>query len=534
MELPRKIGSLTIVQPYDADATPGSFVAIVDDQSGPQRVLARRITPDSRGALALLETRVHDLRDMRNPALARVLGLVEDEGDCWVVEAWRGGLPLSAVVRQCAARGGTLPNAVFLQLAIQLCTGIEAMHHRPGSPSDPLLHLGLSPAAVSVDPDGRPTLGRYGLLPDPTGSGSEYLAPEQTVPGAKPGPSTDVFSLGTLLYELLTLKPMFRADSGTHPRRADLTTQLVEVREVMPGLDKVLLRALSANPSHRYQSAFVLREDLRGLLAGYPSSDVERAAGDFFAPLVRTTDPAPPVDEPEYTENDAMGALLAQDGGWRCPVEDPRNDVPEDTDLIVVRPPSRTSEPHTEWLPDKFVGTGGLELRPLEFSDMEEIATQRFVRPTLSVRESRRGATTPALVHLPIPAPTPLVVRDLRADFGPDLDAMPTVRISRSTVDPVALALSAEARFDADTRAVGPVDEVPLRSAVPPEVPRRSSPAVAPPRVRREEEGSRPFPSMWLAALVAVVVIVTCLGLPSAGILSIVATNQEQNLVNPP
>ena len=54
--------------------------------------------------------------------------------------------------------------------------------------------------------------------------------------------------------------------------KTDLTTNH---DRVSGALDKVLFRALSLNPRHRYQRAFVLREDLRGLMAGFSFADIE-------------------------------------------------------------------------------------------------------------------------------------------------------------------------------------------------------------------------------------------------------------------
>ena len=59
------------------------------------------------------------------------------------------------------------------------------------------------------------------------------------------------------------------------------------MKHCLPGLDKILYRALSLNPRHRYQRAFVLREDLRGLMVGYQFGDIERDAGRN----VRTNNP---------------------------------------------------------------------------------------------------------------------------------------------------------------------------------------------------------------------------------------------------
>ena len=96
---------------------------------------------------------------------------------------------------------------------------------------------------------------------------------------------------GVVLYELLLLKPMF--DAEEHLRRRSIRfgvprspPQLLEVKETLPGLDQgAVPRALSLNPRHRYQRAFVLREDLRGLMAGFSFADIDEVSRAFIGPI---------------------------------------------------------------------------------------------------------------------------------------------------------------------------------------------------------------------------------------------------------
>lgn len=304
MILPRNVGSFTLMRKLDADGVTDCFVGIVDDPPGKQ-VLARRphgsvsADPARRADLA---TRVADLRAVQHPSLARVLDLVEADGEPFVFEEWVEGVSLGAIIRACRTQGVSVPADVLLHLATQICTALETLHAQPGAASqaESLLHGSLQPDAIFVSSDGRVMVGRYGLTPSSvllsaaTGgavAGVEYLAPEQTHQDIKLTPAADLFALGTVLYELLTLRTLFRDNTSLQTilkiRRFEVTTQLLEVKELMPGLDKVLFRALSPNARHRYQRAFVLREELRGLMAGYTFSDIEAKVRTFLAPLAR-------------------------------------------------------------------------------------------------------------------------------------------------------------------------------------------------------------------------------------------------------
>lgn len=343
MLLPKKVGSFTLMRKLDADGLSESFVAILDDPAGKQ-VVARRILPvvaRDTGRIAHLRARVGDLRAARHASLVPVVDLVEGDGDLYVLEDWSDGIELSAVIHHCITNRTTVPHNVYLNLATQVCNALEALHGRPGteSGSENVLHLAMAPAAMWVAADGRVTVGRYGLARSPTAiataatgalpAGVEYLAPEQTHQDQKLTPASDIFSLGAILYELLTLKPMFRADSSLQTihrvRRAEVTTQLLEVKEIMPGLDKVLFRALSLNPRHRYQRAFVLREDLRGLMAGYSFNEIDTVTRAFLAPIARAKAELGAGDEivPAFGNTDqggdTTGFLLGTDpfGGQR-------------------------------------------------------------------------------------------------------------------------------------------------------------------------------------------------------------------------
>ncbi len=308
MQLPRKVGHFTLMRRLGADAVAESYVAILDEPAGKQ-VVARRIHPaiaKDEVLMARIHSRVQDLVAIRHPALAQVHGIEEAEGDAYVLEDWVEGVGLDVLMERAKSRQvdseGALPHNVFLELATQICNGLEAMHGRPGvaSGAEHVLHLGLSPHSIVVRQDGQLAVCGLGLVSSPTilpqsASGiahanMEYLAPEQTHPDQGLSPATDVFALGSVLYELLTLTPLFRAASNLQTihrvRKAEVTTELLEVKEVLPGFDRVLYRALSVNPRHRYQRAFVLREDLRGLMAGYSFADIQQDTRAALAPYL--------------------------------------------------------------------------------------------------------------------------------------------------------------------------------------------------------------------------------------------------------
>ena len=316
--LPTKFGSLTLVRKLGESSTAETYEGF-QEEGERGRVLVRRVLPallaDPAGRQAI-ETRIRDLMGVRHPFLVPIIDLLTPSGECLMVEQWVEALPFSTVIEWCRARGVGVPHNVFLNLSTQICNGLEALHGRPGkvSGNPNVLHMALRPSTLFVNLDGRILLGGYGLTRTPALPASEadtdvhpdwvsHLAPEQTEPDQKLIPASDIFGLATILFELLTLQSLFEADTALQTlhrlRRAEITTQLLGVKDVMPGLDKVLYRALSSSPRHRYQRAFVLREDLRGLMAGYSFATITDDTRRFLEPIVQAHPfPAPtPVQQ---------------------------------------------------------------------------------------------------------------------------------------------------------------------------------------------------------------------------------------------
>ncbi len=309
---PVTIGPLTLERFIGGDDFIESYKARLES-TGSRDVFALKINPraltDPNHRRAL-ETRIQDLMGVRHPFLVPVIEFMDDSGSFYLVEEWIEGTSLDFVLSRCLEQGVGLPHNVYLNLATQICNGLEALHGRTGrrSGATNLLHMALGPPAIFLTSDGKVVIGKYGLTPSPMStrhagpdglpvSAVRHLSPEQTHPEQALTPASDIFSLGTILYEMLTLRPLFDADTALDTiqlvRRCEVGTALLPVKESLPGLDKVLHRSLSLNPRHRFQRAFVLREDLRGLMAGFSFSTIIDDTRSFLEPLLRSTGQPP-------------------------------------------------------------------------------------------------------------------------------------------------------------------------------------------------------------------------------------------------
>ena len=240
------------------------------------------------------------LARLQHPNIATIFdGGTTEEGQPYLVLEYVDGQPLDA---WCNAKG--LGMRARLEMFLIICAAVHYAHqslivHRDLKPGNilvtaegqpKLLDFGIAKLlAAGVDPDEAPTVS---VLPMMTPA---YASPEQ-VRGLPVTTASDVYSLGVVLYELLTgqrpyalreesLEDVFRAVCATEPRapsamlRAYGPTAPASARELRGDIDTIVLKALRKEPERRYLSAQELAEDLRRHLRGLPVL----ARGDTWA-----------------------------------------------------------------------------------------------------------------------------------------------------------------------------------------------------------------------------------------------------------
>jgi serine/threonine protein kinase len=212
-----------------------------------------------------------------------------DNGQLFLVMEYVPGKDLKTLIKQ---RVRFSPEDA-LPLLIQACAGI-GYAHRAG-----LIHCDVKPQNMLVSPDMRLKVADFGIaralstvLPeeqrDVVWGSPQYFAPEQATGGA-PSPASDVYSLGIIMYEMLTGSLPFQSTTDS-----DLARQHVEVEppllseilpEVSPTLEQILKKVLSKEPSQRYRTADQLGRVLMnfGNVRSAPSLALTPEAGPFGA-----------------------------------------------------------------------------------------------------------------------------------------------------------------------------------------------------------------------------------------------------------
>jgi len=242
-------------------------------------------------ALKLLSSSFRKTKDMQERFLreARAAGAIQHanivtvydlgdaEGQLYIAMELVEGRDLSDMI----ALRDPLALERKLDIAIEVLAGLHFAHQRG------VIHRDVKPSNVRVMPDGRVKIMDFGIARlqtgDATGSGAivgtpTYMAPEQITNGAITA-ATDVFSVGCMLYELLSFERPFEAESVHGVLYQVLTTDPRPLRTVAPSipaaLERVVAKAMNKVPHERYESASQMQATLQGIRSALSGADDE-------------------------------------------------------------------------------------------------------------------------------------------------------------------------------------------------------------------------------------------------------------------
>jgi serine/threonine protein kinase len=246
-----------------------------------------------RSALERFQREARASSALNHPHICTIYDIGETNGRSFIVMELLEG----ETVRQRIERSGPVACEPLLELACQIADAFEAAH------SKGIIHRDIKPANLFITERGQAKVLDFGLakleLPPHqssaltpmyetqlTGSGSvmgtvAYMAPEQAR-GEPVDARSDLFSFGSVLYEMATARQAFSGDTTAVIFDAILNRMpplLNHINPEMPArLSEIVLKTLAKNPASRYQSFAALRADLKQLHAIIASGGVAPAA----------------------------------------------------------------------------------------------------------------------------------------------------------------------------------------------------------------------------------------------------------------
>ena len=272
------------------------YLAERDDDQYKSTVAVKLVRPgmDTEFILARFRRERQTLARLQHPNIARLLdGGTTAEGLPYIVMEYVDGCAITQYAQQ-----KNLGTAERVELFLSVCSAVDYAHRNF------VIHRDLKPGNVLVDVQGVPKLLDFGICKllrsdalsgsgDDTMSGMmtpNYASPEQ-IRGEAVTLLSDVYSLGVLLFELLTdkcpqrfknLTPQEIARAGTEntivPPSATVADK-ARARQLSGDLDNIVMRALELEPQRRYESAALLADDLRRYLSNEPVRARAQTAG---------------------------------------------------------------------------------------------------------------------------------------------------------------------------------------------------------------------------------------------------------------
>ncbi|MGE5185590.1 MAG: serine/threonine-protein kinase, partial [Acidobacteriota bacterium] len=254
---------------------------------------------------------------LRHPNLIAVLDAGEHDGYDYLVLEYVHGAPLRTIMQtETGHVVRELPLAVALGIVIDVARALHHAHELTDESGSPLglVHRDVSPGNVLVDLDGSVKLADFGIAKETrvaTLSGSmhgtvTYMAPEQCR-GHAFDRRADIFSIGVILYELVTRRRLFWAENDVASLHRVLSGDVPRPRSIVPSLsgalEDIALRAVAHDPDRRFATARELADALEALAAveghvlgaRWVARTVEEVVGARRAPwIAATTVPDPP------------------------------------------------------------------------------------------------------------------------------------------------------------------------------------------------------------------------------------------------
>jgi len=202
---------------------------------------------------------------LSHPNIVEMYDVGEDEEKYFIVMEYVDGKTLKSLIKRRGAL--TLPEVIDIML--QLTSAVSCAH------DSYIIHRDIKPQNVLIKEDGRVKITDFGiamalnsqeLTQTNSVMGSVHYLPPEQANGSGSTTKSDIYSLGILMYELLTGKVPFKGENAVEIAIKQMKDQIPSICSMNPdipqSIENIVLKASAKNPKNRYESASAMHEDL--------------------------------------------------------------------------------------------------------------------------------------------------------------------------------------------------------------------------------------------------------------------------------
>lgn len=220
--------------------------------------------------------------DLRHPNVVNVFDINRDLGTYYMAMEFLHGSDVRGIMKRSAKKRAWIPTEHVVEMVMGAAAGLHYAHQKRGLDGRPLniVHRDISPQNIIVGFTGETKIVDFGIAKAAsqqveTEAGVlkgkfAYMSPEQ-VRGEPLDGRSDLFALGIVLWELLTLRRLFKRESEQQTLMAVMDEDAPPIRQARPelpkSLEKVVAKALARDLDERYQTCEEFREALEDCLA---------------------------------------------------------------------------------------------------------------------------------------------------------------------------------------------------------------------------------------------------------------------------
>jgi serine/threonine protein kinase/predicted Zn-dependent protease len=251
----------------------------VEDKKLEQEVALKLIKPEIAKDKKTIERFRNELKTARmisHKNVCRMFDMGESKDSRFITMEFIRGEDLKSLIQKM----GQLSAGQAIAIAKQVCDGLNEAHKMD------VIHRDLKPQNIMIDRHGDARIMDFGIARSLeakgiTGAGvmigtPEYMSPEQ-VEGKETDQRSDIYSLGVILYEMVTGRVPFEGDTALSiavMHKTETPKAPIELNSQMPeALNSLIMRCLEKDKQNRYQSAGELRSELEGIDKGIPTTE---------------------------------------------------------------------------------------------------------------------------------------------------------------------------------------------------------------------------------------------------------------------